>query len=84
MLKKHSSILTLIVIVCGGIFYSMYSSNSLFPRKPVRLDSRCYGVDVPRLIKYNQIENFCSCVHVGGHVSKEENYKYCVNLFNSK
>lgn len=40
--KKHSSILTLIVIVCGGILYSMYSSNSLFPRKPVRLDSMMF------------------------------------------
>ena len=53
MLKKHSPILTLIVIVCGGIFYSIYSSNSLFPRKPVRLDSRCYDVDISKSIKYN-------------------------------
>ena len=50
-------------------------------RKPARIDSRCYGVDVPKTIQYNDAELFCSCVHANGHVSKEENYKYCVSRF---
>lgn len=84
MFRKNSSILTLIFVVLGGIFYSIYGLNSFFLRKPVRIDSRCYGVDVPKTIKYNEMENFCSCVHIGGHVSKEENYKYCVSRFDSR
>ena len=84
MFRKNSSILTLIFVVLGGIFYSIYGLNSFLPRKPVRIDSRCYGVDVTKTIKYNEMENFCSCVHIGGHVSKEENYKYCVSRFDSR
>jgi hypothetical protein len=83
MLKRNAPILVLICIVVGGVWYSLSSGNSLFGRKPLRIDSRCYGVDVPKTIKYNQTENFCSCVHIGGHVSKEENYKYCVSRFSN-
>ena len=81
MLRKNSPILFLIITVAGGIIYSIYSGNSLLVRKPLMLDSRCYNVDVPKSIKYNKVELFCSCVHAGGHVSKDENYKYCLNKF---
>lgn len=81
ILKRNALILFLLCIVIAGVWYSFTSGHSLFGRKPLRIDSRCYGVDVPKTIKYNQTENFCSCVHIGGHVSKEENYKYCVSRF---
>lgn len=83
MFKRNAPILVLIFIVVGGVWYSLASGHSLFGRKPLRIDSRCYGVDVPKTIKYSQTENFCSCVHIGGHVSKEENYKYCASRFSN-
>jgi len=81
MFKNNSPIIFIIITVVGGIWYSVSGDNSILARKPTRIDSACYGVDVPESIKYNKAELFCSCVHAGGHVSKEENYKYCVNRF---
>ena len=81
MFKKNSPIIFLIITVVGGIWYSVSGDSSVLGRKLNRTDSRCYGVDVPESVKYNKTEFFCSCVHAGGHVSKEENYKYCANRF---
>jgi len=77
----RNPVVTLILIVVGAIWYSIYGGHSFLARKPSQIDAACYGVDVPESIKYNKAELFCSCVHAGGHVSKEENYKYCVNKF---
>ncbi len=77
----RNPVVTLILIVAGAIWYSIYGGHFFLARKPARIDSRCYNVDVPKEIKYKDAELFCSCVHAGGHVSKEENYKYCVNKF---
>lgn len=77
----RNPVVTLILIVVGAIWYSIYGGHSLLVQKPARIDSSCYNVDVPEKIKYKDAELFCSCVHSGGHVSKEENYKYCVNKF---
>lgn len=81
MLKKNSPILMLIITVVGALIYSVYGGSNLFLRKPSMVDSKCYGVDVPSSVKYHKAELFCSCIHVGGHVSKEENYKYCLDRF---
>lgn len=82
MLKGHSAILILIAIVVGGIYYSINSANSLLVRKPFMLDSKCYGVNVAKSLKLSDMANFCACIKMGGHVSKAENYKYCLNQFN--
>lgn len=82
MFKGNLPIFILIAVVIGGIYYSINSGNSLLVRKPPMLDSKCYGVDVPNSVKISDMANFCSCIKVGGHVSKEENYNYCLNRFN--
>ena len=74
-------IFILLFTIIGGIWYSISSGSSVLGRKLARIDSRCYGVDVPKTIQYSDAELFCSCVHANGHVSKEENYKYCVGRF---
>ena len=83
LLKNNSPILILLIIVIWGVLYSL-TGNSIFVRKPSVLESECYGIDVPDSIKANKTRYFCSCVRMGGHVSKEENYKYCVNQFTDK
>ena len=81
LLKNNLPILILLIIVIGS--YSL-AENSIFVRKPSVLESECYGIDIPDSIKANKTRYFCSCVRMGGHVSKEENYKYCVNQLTDK
>ena len=81
MIKNNFPIIVLFTIVIFGVWYSIYSGNDVLSRKPSLIDSRCYGIDVPSTIKYNQSELFCSCVHAGGHISKDENINYCTKKF---
>lgn len=81
MLKGNLEIIILVGIVIGGIYYSINRGESLWVRKPILLDSTCYGVDVPNSIKLSNVEHFCSCIKMGGHVSQQENTKYCVKQF---
>lgn len=82
MFKGNYPIIILIAVVAGGIYYSINSGNSLIVRKPLMLDSKCYGIDVPKSVKVGDMANFCSCIKAGGHVSREANYNYCLNRFN--
>ena len=83
-IKNNFPIIVLFLMVVGGFAYPFYSGKWLVANRLSDIDSKCYGVDVPESITYNKAILFCSCVHANGHVSKEENYKYCERKFEDK
>lgn len=81
-IKSNFPIIVLIFIVVGGFAYPFYSGEWIIPSRLGESDAKCYNVDVPSTIKYNQVELFCSCIHSVQIEDKQEKYKYCANKLN--
>lgn len=83
-LFKNKEIFILILIVVGGIYYSIKSSNRSSLSSPGDIDFYCSGINVPSEIRFNNIELFCSCIRMGDISRKEERQEYCLGKFSKK
>lgn len=81
---KNKEIFILILIIVGGIYYSIKSNNRVSLSSPGDIDFHCSGIHVPPEIPYNKTELFCSCVRMGDTARKEERKEYCLGRFSKK
>lgn len=81
LIFKNKEIFILILIVVGGIYYSIKSNDRVSLSSPGNIDFHCSGIHVPSEIPYNKADLFCSCVRMGETARKEERTEYCMGRF---
>ncbi|MGX5699558.1 hypothetical protein ACWKWF_08140 [Acinetobacter kookii] len=84
LIFKNKEIWILILIVVGGIYYSIESNNRISLSSPGNIDFHCSGIHVPSEIKFNNMDLFCSCVRMGDISKREERQEYCLGKFSKK
>ncbi|WP_173911063.1 hypothetical protein [Acinetobacter sp. Marseille-Q1618] len=83
-LKRNFPFIVLLIIVIVGFAYPFISGKWIASPVLREIDAKCYGILIPEEIKFNQAEQFCSCIRMSAMENNEEKSKYCANLVKRK